>query len=364
MTDSDNTATTAVADAFERSEDPLSEYERKCADIDIDPFALFLEEREHASSTRRTYQATFDQWCEFMDAAGRHPICPGTNHVAEFITYLENERGNYQRTINQKLGHLAAVYSFWQDHPAFPHSQDFDPIQRVRSRHSFDPSEDEKEFPNLTLGEIRTVLWSISHLRDRLIVLLQLKLGLRASELCNIKLSELRIEVPAVNDYYDDIGTHWTLHGRPNAVYIPHDRDRNKSGNPRVLPLDDETRGLLRRYLLTRPTASCQWLFLAKDTHRQLAHQDVTAVWKDAFHPIYEETERNKAVTSHFGRHRFTTFWRVEQHLPRPLVQYMRGDSPGTESIQNKAGIDEYIHTYYEDVAPVYRAEMYQLLSK
>lgn len=73
------------------------------------------------------------------------------------------------------------------------------------------------------------------------------------------------------------------------------------------------------------------------------------------FHPEYAESEHHRAVLSHYGRHRFTTYWRVQQDLPRPLIKYMRGDRPDSESITERDGIDEYIHTYYEDIESLYR---------
>lgn len=358
----------AVAEAFDRSHDPLAEYEQTFEELDTDPFEIFIEEhlteQDLAESTRSIYRGVLERWQEFMwTTAERHPACPAPSHVEAFTEYLQEERGNHPTTVRQKLGKLNVVYGFWQDHPAFPHTNDFNPVQIVLSRNDFEPNEDKKSAPDLTLGEIRAVLQSVTHLRDRLIILLQLKLGLRASELCNIQLSDLSITAPAVATYHDELGSHWALSGRPNALYIPHDRERNKSGNPRVLPLDDEAKRLLRQYLRRRPTVDSPYLFLAKQTDSNIAHQDVTSVWNDAFQPLYEENQRRRGVTSHYGRHRFSTFWRVEQDLSRPLVKYMRGDVPGTESIQDKAGIDEYIHAYYEDIEPVYRDNIYELIT-
>ena len=81
--------------------------------------------------------------------------------------------------------------------------------------------------------------------------------------------------------------------------------------------------------------------------------------WKENFHPEYAETERYEAVTSHFGRHRLTTYLRVEQDVSKELVKYIRGDKDGTWG--EKSTIDTYIHTYYENVEPVYRDAIFKL---
>jgi integrase/recombinase XerD len=86
--------------------------------------------------------------------------------------------------------------------------------------------------------------------------------------------------------------------------------------------------------------------------------QNVTDLWRDVFHPEYAETGQHRAVLSHYGRHRFTTYWRVQQDISRPLVKYLRGDRPDSESITERDGIDEYIHTYYEDIESVYREKI------
>lgn len=64
-------------------------------------------------------------------------------------------------------------------------------------------------------------------------------------------------------------------------------------------------------------------------------------------------------VTSHFGRHRFTTWWRVQQDANRELVKYMRGDSVDKGSMDEP--IDSYLHTYYEDVEDLYQENIYRL---
>lgn len=103
-----------------------------------------------------------------------------------------------------------------------------------------------------------------------------------------------------------------------------------------------------------------QWAFQSKNTHSQLRDEGVNNVWKRAFHPAYEETEQYRAVTSHYGRHRFTTYWQVEQGINRELVKYMRGDRVEGD-LGNREAVDDYTHTYYEDIEALYRERIFQL---
>jgi integrase/recombinase XerD len=214
----------------------------------------------------------------------------------------------------------------------------------------------------VTLDELQDVVSDITHIRDLAIVALQLKLGLRATEVCNIKLSELHIQNSDVLDHYGGMGTARGLQGRKNALYIPHDRDGNKSRRPRLLPFDDELRSVLVRYLLIRPDNGEPWLFLSKNARQQLRKKAVNKdVWKANFHPEYAETDDHRAITSHFGRHYFTTFWRVEKDMNREKIKYMRGDTAGSATLSDMGAIDEYIHTYFEDIEEVYREQIFKL---
>lgn len=88
----------------------------------------------------------------------------------------------------------------------------------------------------------------------------------------------------------------------------------------------------------------------------------INYMWKRHFHPDYDgEDEDYQPVTSHYGRHRFTTYWEKEVGLNRELIKYMRGEK--FDKDRRTETMDDYVHTYYEDVEPVYRDQMFRLLS-
>ncbi|MBB6090759.1 tyrosine-type recombinase/integrase [Halobacterium salinarum] len=355
-----------LADAFGRELDPLAQFEETFIETEIDPFELYEENRlaskDLSDSTVEEYRRSFRQWREFMDQQGRHPACPNESHITGFIKYHRDERGNSVGTIKNRLMYLNQAYQYWQDDAAFPHPQDYNPIDLAKATADL-THEGPKEPPRLSVDELRGKVEEITHIRDRAIVLMQLKLGLRATEVCNIKLSEIHLSNRDVQDHYDSMGEAKALkeRNRKHAVYIPHERDGNKSRKPRMLPLDDELRRALLRYLLIRPDNGEPWLFLSQTTREQMTKQGVNEIWKSAFQPEYAETEDYRGITSHFGRHRFTTYWRVEQDLNRELIKYMRGDTAGSANLKDRGAIDEYIHTYYEDIEPIYREQIYKL---
>lgn len=361
---SDNVRET-LAEAFGSEPDPLAQYEATFEEANVDPFEPFrtdvLESRDVTHHTIDLHESLWGQWCDHMARVGRHPACPTTEHVTSFARYELDEKDNSPRTVAEKLRKLNSLYEYWQNDPVFPHPVNYNPIGLARS--TIDLSFPErKDPPRLTVDELRDHLAYIDHVRDHAIIFLQLKLGLRATELCNIRLPELSIADPELQTHFPELGAHRLLEGRENAILIPHDRSGNKSRRSRVLPLDEEAQRVLTQYLLLRPDNGVAWLFLSKSRHIQLDKQDINKFWKRYFHPEYEETEQYRAVTSHYGRHRFTTYWRVEQDLNRELLKYMRGDTPGSATIDDMGAIDEYIHTYYEDIDQIYRNQIYELV--
>jgi integrase/recombinase XerD len=354
----------ALAEAFDQETDPLTEYEKQFEKIEVDPFELFktdvLASRDISQRTRTGYDRVFRQWKTFMAGIGRHPACPHHTHISRFARYELDEKGNQPQTVKEKLRKLRDAYSYWQADPSFPHPDEYRPFDLALSTTAFREPES-KDFPHISLAALREQLAQVTHVRNLAIIGLQLKLGLRATELCNLTLAEIDVDHPAIADHYATLGADPRLTNYRNVVYITHERDGNKSRRPRLLPLDAETRYLLCQWLLVRPDADHPWVFLSLSRHEQLGKQDVNDIWKTAFHPDYAETNQHRAVTSHYGRHFFTTYWEVHQDLHRELVQYLRGDTPGEQSIDDRATIDEYLHTYYEDISDRYRADIFEL---
>lgn len=354
----------ALADAFGREIDPLARYEETFEEVDIDVFGLFfediLEPKDLVPKTIMSYERSVEVWTEFMEAQGRHPACPNENHVKEFIRVELNERGNSNRTAKKRLWDLNKIYKYWQSGAEFPHPVDYNPFQIAKKKMSLS-TERVKEPPRISVDDLRDVIADVKHIRDRAFIVTQLKLGLRASEMANIKISEVNLTSREVNEHYDELGSASRISRFDNAVYIPCDRAGNKSKRPRVLPIDDELRRLWVKYLLVRPDNGEPWLFLSHSSNTKVDDETINRIWKGHFHPEYEEMPHHRAVTSHYGRHRFTTYWRVEQDLNRELIKYMRGDTSAGGVNDPAGGIDHYIHSYYEDIEPIYRQRIYKL---
>jgi integrase len=353
----------AVADAFGRDLDPLAEHEAEFERLALDPFEVFLEETgPRADQTLKNYRNSFRHWRRHMGAEGRHPACPAESHVRSYVR-SRAEEGVARSTVETELVHLGAAFSYWQEDAAFPHGDDFDPFA-LASRSSDLPEGGEREYPRVPLDDLREAVRGCGHHLDRAVMVLQLKLGLRASEVCNIRMAEANLGHGDLGDFYPDLGTHPEVEGRRGSVFVPADREGNKSERPRVLPLDDEARRALVRYLLVRPACGREGLLLSKREKVGLGRKHVARVWRENMPEEYADPDGEGArpVRSHFGRHFFTTYWDVKEDMNSELVAYMRGDAAGSRNPRGSDSMSHYLHVHYEDVEGPYRERVFKLL--
>lgn len=352
------------ADAFNRPTDPLAQYNDIFADLP-DPFEYFLHrvvtsrDEINKEGTIEDYQRTYQQWRDFMATTDRHPACPSIQHIKSYIEWRRDVHNNAPSTIKIKFSRLKQAYVHWQRESVFPHPHDHNPFEIAYAEASFG-EKTAKPFPNLSLADLRDKFSSIENIRERALIGLQLKLGLRAGEVFNLQLQDLHLSHSGVQECYPELGSHPALGNYSDVLYVPPDREGNKSQVPRLEPVDEELRWLLIQHLLTRPQIDEPWVFLSTRSFRQLSYGGLNRPWKDAFHPEYAETENKRAITSHFGRHWFSSYLRIEAEFPREHVQYMRGDR--IEPLDNFAeAIDDYLHPHYEHIEAEYRNEIFKL---
>jgi integrase/recombinase XerD len=252
------------------------------------------------------------------------------------------------------------VFKFFISEDALPHDGSYNPFKKVLDDEEWE-TDTSKTPPNLSVEDLADVLVTVKHWKHRALILIMLFLGIRAQEACNIELSEVNIQHEELQKHYPELGTHDRVPTDVDAIYFPtrYDREGNKSKNERILPIPDELKVALVRYLMVRPDNGKPWLFLSQTRHNQMGNSKVNEIWKEYFHPQYEYDEDDKydSITSHFGRHYFSTWFKKEKDWNRELVKYMRGDS-----IKGKDGdsIDDYVHPYFEDIHERYLEEIYK----
>mgnify|MGYP006271279703 CR=1 FL=1 len=358
-----------IGEKLDREVDPLEQYNEVFFELEakgVRPFEMFLNETIRdgslAESTVGEYERAVKHFKYFVSQYRRHPACANDRHVIEFAEYEFEQRDNVAKTVKTKLNKVNKAYDYFEDENVFPHDSEYRPIDNAWEKITW-PEEEDKEFPKVTREEMRTAVANITHVFKRAVILMGLKLGMRQGEIRNVKLKDIHIENTELQNHYPELGTHRRLDEWKNAIYIPaeHNRSGNKSEHPRILPLDDEMRRVLTQYLLIRPDCGEPWVFLSQTHHERIRDKDgINRHWREQIRPFIHAEEYEKELTSHFGRHWFSTFWKMENPIGKEYAQYMRGDTIG----DGKGGdtIDEYLHAYYPDIEDQYRNEIYKLL--
>lgn len=362
--------------AFEQDEDPLKEFGDTFKNISKDPLEIYKSHRlveQNVSENRRQNKIrAINKWKDHMRAFERHHACPTINQVGIFID-KEIEKKNSSSYIYKQLNSISNMFEYWSDHPKMPHgtgeAKGYNPIETARKFKKEDISKNKKrKKPQHPIGieELSHRVRQIKNLLHRAVITTQLKFGLRGGQLSNIRIKELKIQHEGLNDLYPDLGTHHRLQkiDDQDIIYFAPwtERRGGKSARPIVMPIDTETKQILTKYLRQRPPVNKPWLFINNASGNQLRTEYLTnKMWMPTFHPKYSETEEFDAVTSHYARHRFNTYWLKEVGLNRELVKYMRGDKQDLLRQGSQDALDHYIHTYYTDISSEYLSNIYRL---
>jgi len=358
-----------IGDEFNRPVDPLEQYNDSFVQMEADgvePFEMFLDDiiRDgyRMDSTVDEYERAIRHFKEYLIQQGRHPACANDTLVVGFAEYEFQHRDNQADTAKTKLTYVNKAYQYFQNENVFPHTSEYSPIDSAWDKITWPEAEDQ-EYPKVTREEMRTAVADITHVFKLAVILMGLKLGMRQGEIRNVKLKDIHMENTELQSHYPELGTHRRLGEWKNAIFIPaaYNRPGNKSDRPRILPLDEEMRRVLTQYLLIRPDCGEPWVFLSQTHHERILDKDgINRHWREQIRPYIHAEEYEKELTSHFGRHWFSTFWKMENPIGKEYVQYMRGDKIGDG--QEGDTIDEYLHAYYPDIEDQYRNEIYRLL--
>jgi len=351
--------------------DPLKEHVEVMAAFEksqgFDALEFFLEARKDAKgiapTTERNYRAAFRVWRGHMESEGRRPECTNERQARRFIAARLNE--NAVSTVKQRVTLVKSAYRYFAGKTEFPHPQNANPVKAAHKNFPYHKYENDdgnrNRHPHISEADLREALANITHIRDRAIIGVQLKVGARGREIANMKLKDVSLTDPEVQEHYPEIGTNPKLRGNENAIVIPANREGNKSKYDRSIPLDDEARALLRQWLLIRPDNGAEWLFLTKSRHDTLGTTEgrsVSDLWRETFWPNVP-AERPDGLASHVARHLWTTrLSREESGLSSTDVDALRGDETGEDSSR---AANEYINTHYPNLKDAYEKQIYRL---
>jgi integrase/recombinase XerD len=248
--------------------------------------------------------------------------------LRDFLKYLKFDRKIKHKTIKEYFSALSALY----DYLTFEGRTVTNMVLPFRRRYlkQYKDDYDDPERKLLSIEEMARLINSIIDPRDKAIVVLLAKTGIRRGELLRIDVGDIDWENYSI-----------TLKPTP------------KRSN-RTVFFDEECADVLRRWLKVRDKLNpkTKALFVSSKTLGRVSRNCVwNAVVKYAKRLGYHNPNSMR-LEDHFGphcfRHWFTT-WLLRNGMPREYVKELRGD-------KRKEAIDIYHHIDKKELRKAYLA--------
>ncbi|QLC34515.1 tyrosine-type recombinase/integrase [Halarchaeum sp. CBA1220] len=339
--------------------------------VDVeDPVGYFLEDMGYHGKherTRAAYERVLREFEAFLDSRGvAGPRAADRRACLAWVASLREEYA--ESTVATYASYCNRFYSYMTQVGAFDANPMTLVVEEMDETIDADPTRRE-----VTVARMREFVAGIRHPLDRAVVLGLLKTGLRVGELCNLDLRDVALAHAGAREAYPDLGTRGRLDGRPDTLFVDPDVSAGEAANGEVrsasnkrkrvtlVPVDDELRRALVRWLAIRPDARSEAEPLFCSTSGawgarltpEMVRKTVETYARDAG---WYRTGGGAAenVTPHYFRHFFTTHLR-DRTGDRGVVKYLRGDVADDV-------IDTYTHNWGDRVRDVYLANVYDLV--
>jgi len=300
---------------------------------------LFVEDchdRQLADETIRRYRSSIKQYLAHLEQRGIL-IVKVDKHVLHDYIRQRRSQGVNQKTLENDLSGIAGLYEYL----VFEDYMERNPVPGVRKRYLRrykEESDGDVESPRklLTVEEMSLLINSVIDTRDKAIMTLMAKTGVRRGELIAMDI--------------DDIN--WP----EQSITIKRNQFKKRSG--RTVFFDDETARLLKRWSSQREklSPSTKALFIGEQGGRLKRNGVYSMVAKYAqrvglHNP--NSTRPENHVSPHCFRHWFTTHLR-RAGMDREFIKALRGD-------RRREAIDIYDRIDRDELRRAYLAFVPQL---
>jgi integrase/recombinase XerD len=274
--------------------------------------------------------ASFLQWTEKRDI---DPLKIGKKELKEYLYYLTEDTGLIHKTLESRFARLNAFYDYLEEEELI----DQNPIPPFRKRNlrAYKADSESQQRRIISVADAAMLVSSVLETRDRAILLLLLKTGIRCHELCELDVSDVNLKELMI-----------TVKPTPKRSNCE-------------LYIDIECAETLGRWLNVRSTrngATGPALFVTTQGNRITSNQVQTMVKKHAVRMGLHDPDSIKLkdhFTPHCCRHFFTTCL-IEAGMPRDLVKELRGDA-------RRDAVDVYNHINKKMLRESYLAHIPQL---
>jgi len=297
----------------------------------IDAFELDCGDRGLDGETTRRYVSGANIFSRFIRDRGLSLLAVDGHVLRDFIRQRRSQ-GVKQKTIGNDLSSIGAFYDYMH-FEGYIQSNPVPPIRkRFLKRYKRDFDDSERKL--ISVEEMGRLVNSVLDPRDRAIIMLLAKTGVRRGELISMDVDDI-----------DWVEQSITL--KPK---------RKRTG--RVVFFDDECATILKRWLKAREESkpNNNALFIGPGGERLKRHGVYSIVCKHAekvglHNPRSPKPEDH--FTPHCFRHWFTT-WLRRNGMPREFIQELRGD-------RRREAIDIYDHIGRAELRKAYLACIPQL---
>lgn len=296
----------------------------------------FLRDCAIRGMTKRSiesYHSNLKSFARYIEGRGVEIVKVDKDALRGYIEYLRLDKGFTMRTIE---AHFSAVSSFFE-YLVFEDIVSANPVLPIRKRYvrRYKDDNDSHTRKLISVEQMAMLVNSTIDIRDKAIIVLLAKTGIRRNELVTLDLSDV--------DFVEQ-----KIRLKPTA----------KRTN-RTVFFDDEAAFILRRWVKIRAGMNRKdnpALFLNAYGGRLNRNGVYEIVVKAAERVGLHDPESDR-LEDHFGphncRHFFTTHLR-RAGMPREHVQELRGDS-------RRETVDIYIHIDEKDLRESYLACIPQL---
>ncbi len=302
-----------------------------------EPKASDLIERFHNDCNLRDMVTTMDYvyrtraYCAFLETRGKNPLNTDRDDLRDFLAHLKT-KGLKFRTIDAIYTSLSAFYEFL----IIEGLVEYNPVLPFRKYYlrRYKKDNDSETRKLISVEDASKLVNSILDTRDRCILVLLFKTGMRVGELTSLDVDDIDLDKGQV-----------TL-------------KLKKKRTNRVLFLDNEAIAILERWLVARKNrkgGEGQALFLSKIGTRITKRTVENSIEKHAERlSLHKPGARlEDRFTPHCCRHWFVTHL-LRAGMSRDFVKELRGDARGE-------AIDIYNHIDKKELKESYLAHIPQL---
>jgi integrase/recombinase XerD len=295
----------------------------------IDDFQADCELQNIGATKIYTHYAT--EFCTFLAARGKQPPQVGREDLKAFLQAIR-DRGLKSSSQERIFSVISQLCAFMVEEGMMQ----YNPVPPFRKRYFRQFKKDNGSEPRqlISVDQAAMLVKSVLRSRDKAILALLFKTGMRLGELC-------RLDV-------EDVNMHdMSLVLKPTA----------KRSN-RLLFFDYEAARLLQAWLNVRPgfARGGSALFPSRRSERISTHEVEVVVCKQAAYVgLHDPASQNlqHRFTPHCCRHWFSTHL-FRAGMEERYIAWLRGDA-------QKGSIGQYIHINPEDVRRAYLAHIPQL---